>query len=132
MTTGAVSGQSITLSIGGDLLAGSKNFTLSLNQATIDVTSRDDAFQAAFLAGRRDWTVDIDALYVHSDVAKKILLTNANTGAPSISAILTTADGATFTGSVIVTSLALAMPDEDAFTYTCSLQGTGALTISAS
>ena len=132
MTTAAVSGQSITLSIGGDLLAGSKAFTLSLSQATIDLTSRDDALQGAYIAGRRDWNIDIDALYVYSDVAKKILLTNANTGSPSISAILTTADAATFTGSVIVTSLSLAMPDEDAFTYTCSLQGTGALTISAS
>lgn len=132
MTTSAISGQAITLSIGGDLIAGSRNFTLTLNQGTIDTTSRDDAFQGAYLAGRRDVTIDIEALYVYSDIAKKILQTQANTGSPSISAIITMPDGATYTASVIVTSFALAMPAEDAVTYTASLQVTGALTISAS
>lgn len=132
MTTAAISGQALTLSIGGDLLAGSRNFSISFSQATIDTTSRDDAFQGAYIAGRRDITIDVDALYVYSDVAKKILLTNVNSGSPAISAVLTMPDGATFTGSVIVTSLALAAPAEDAVTYTASLQVNGALTISAS
>jgi predicted secreted protein len=133
MTTGAITGNLITLSIGGDAVAGSTSFSLSLNKATVDVTSRDDAFQTAFLNGRRDWTIDIDALYVYTDVAKKILWTEANSGAPaSVSAVITMPDGATLTGTVLVTSFSLAMPAEDAVTYTCSLQGTGALTISAS
>lgn len=138
MTTGAVSGQSITLSVDGDLLAGSKNYSLSFNQATIDVTSRDDTFQAAMLAGRRDWTIDIDALYVYTDVAKKFLTMNVNQGLAgattdaSVAVIITTAAAVTYTGAAIVTSFALAMPAEDAVTYTCSLQGTGALTMSAS
>jgi predicted secreted protein len=126
------------LSAGGDLLAGSKNYSISWAQATIDVTSRDDAFQGAYLAGRRDWTIDIDALYVYTDVAKKVLLSNANAGlagaTPStvITVIITTAAAVTYTGTANVTSFALAMPAEDAVTYTCSLQGTGALTMSAS
>jgi predicted secreted protein len=49
-----------------------------------------------------------------------------------VSAVITMPDGATLTGTVLVTSFSLAMPAEDAVTYTCSLQGTGALTISAS
>jgi predicted secreted protein len=133
MTTAAITGQAISLTIGGDAVAGSTSFSLSLNKATVDVTSRDDAFQAAFLNGRRDWTIDIDALYVYTDVAKKILWTEANSGTPaSVSAVITMPDGATLTGTVLVTSFSLAMPAEDAVTYTCSLQGTGALTISAS
>lgn len=133
MTTNAISGNLITLSIGGDLIAGSTNFTLSANKATIDVTSRDDTFQAAFLNGRRDWTIDVEALYVYTDIAKKILMTEALTGSPaSISAVITMPDGATFTGTVLCTSFSLNMPAEDAVTYSASFQGTGALTVSAS
>ena len=138
MTTSAVSGQSITLSVDGGLLAGSKNYSISWSQAGIDVTSRDDAFQGANLAGRRDWTIDIDALYVYTDDAKKLLLLNVNQGLAgatadaTVTVIITTAAAVTYTGTAIVTSFALAMPAEDAVTYTCSLQGTGALTMSAS
>jgi predicted secreted protein len=133
MTTAAITGNGITLSIGGDLIAGSTSFSLSANKATVDVTSRDDSFQAAFLNGRRDWTLDVDALYVYTDVAKKILMTEVLTGSPaSISAVLTMPDGATLTGTVLCTSFSLSMPAEDAVTYTASFQGTGALTVSAS
>jgi predicted secreted protein len=55
MTTAAITGQAISLTIGGDAVAGSTSFSLSLNKATVDVTSRDDAFQTAFLNGRRDY-----------------------------------------------------------------------------
>jgi len=138
MTTGAVSGQSITLSAGGDLLAGSKNYSISWGAAMIDITSRDDAFQGAFLPGRRDWKIDIDALYVYTDVAKKLFLSNVNAGlagataVTAVTVIITTAAAVTYTGTAHVTSFALAMPAEDAVTYTCSLQGTGVLTMSAS
>ena len=133
MTTNAISGQGISLYIGGDLVAGSKAFAISFSEATIDVTSRDDAFQGAFLPGRRDWKLDIDALYVYTDVAKKIMLTGVNSGTlQPVTVLLTMPDGATFAGSATITSLALAMPDESVVTYKASLQGTGALTISVS
>jgi predicted secreted protein len=135
MTTAAITGQALSLSIGNDVVAGSTAFSISFNQATVDVTSKDDAFQAAFLPGRRDWTIDVDAIYVYTDVAKKILMTAVNAGTlQPITCVFSFAspDTATYTGSCIVTSFALAMPSEDAVTFTCSLQGTGALTISAS
>jgi predicted secreted protein len=134
MTTSAITGQALTLSIGGKAIAGSTNFTLVLNEATIDITSRDDNFQTALLAGKRDWALDVDALYVYTDVAKKILLTAANSGAPAITAILTmpSPDTTVFTGSVLVTSFNLAAPAESGVTYKCAMKGTGALTISAS
>ena len=72
MTTGAISGQALTLSIGGKLIAGSKNFAVSFSQATINTTSRDDAFTASFLAGHREWTIDIDAK-TPQEAAKKAL-----------------------------------------------------------
>jgi predicted secreted protein len=139
MTTGAISGQSITLYSEGCLIAGSKNFSISFSQAMIDVTSREDAFQNAVIAGRRDWKIDIDALYVYTNVGKKVLLANVNAGlagatpSTSLACVITmvSPDG-TFTGEAFVTSFALALPAEDAVTYTCSLQGTGVLTLSVS
>lgn len=138
MTTGAVTGQGIVLTCNGDAIAGSTNYTLTFNQGSVDVTSRDDAFQSAYLKGRRDWTIDIDALYVYTDVGTKVLINQANAGlagattVAAITVILTTAASVTYTGTANVTSFAMNMPAEEGVTYTCSLQGTGVLTMSAS
>ena len=132
MTTNAISGQAITITVGGASVAGSTSFTLSFAQATIDVTSRDDNFQAAFIPGKRDAKIDIDALYVYSNVGKKVLQQAAAAGGAASTFVMTMPDGCTYTGSGIITAFALTMPAEAAVVYKASIQVTGTLTISVS
>lgn len=133
MTTNAVTGNGMTLSVGGDALAGSRSFTVSWSQATVDVTSRDDNFQGQYLAGRRDVTIDIDALYVYTDIAKKVIFDHIDHGTPAtVAVVVTMPDAATFTGVGIVTAFSLVGPSEDALTYTASIQITEGLAVSAS
>lgn len=129
-----VSGVLCTLSIEGSLLAESQNFSLTLNQALIDLTNRDTSFWQNSISGRRDWAVDGDGLYISGDLAKKYLQYHYTNRSPAtLTLILTLADGTiTMTGEAILTNLTFPGPHEDAATITFSLSGTDALTASAS
>ena len=129
-----VSGVLCTLSIEGSALAESQSFSLALNQATIDLTNRDTAFWQNSIAGRRNWTVDGDGLYISDDLAKKYLVYHYTDRSPeTLTLILTLADGAiTMTGEAVLTSLTFPAPHEDAATISFSLSGTDALTASVS
>ena len=133
MTTNAVVGLAMTVSVGGSAVAGSTSFVVTWSQKTDDLTTRDDAFQAQYIATRRDVKIDIDALYIYTNIAKKILLAaiNAGTGNP-LAIVVTMPDGCTYTGNAIPTSFALTGPAETALTAKVSLQVTGALAISVS
>ncbi|KKK78904.1 hypothetical protein LCGC14_2838870 [marine sediment metagenome] len=72
-----VSGVLCTLSIEGSELAESQNFSLTMNQALIDLTNRDTSFWQNSISGRRDWSIEGDGLYIVSDLAKKYLVLSA-------------------------------------------------------
>ena len=133
MTTDAVSGSNMVLNCDGDAIAGAKGFTMSFSQATIDVTSADSGRQGEYLAGRRDYTIDVDALYIHSDIGRKVLQSHLTDGDPeTVACIVTMPDGMTYEGEGIVTALTYTGPFEDALTATASIQITDGLTASTS
>lgn len=124
-----VSGQLCTLSIEGSMLAESQNFTLTLNQALIDLTNRDTSFWQNSIAGRRDAEVSGDGLYIVGDLAKKYLVYHYTNRSPStLTLILTLADGSvTMTAEAILTNLTFPAPHEDAATISFSLSIVDAL-----
>jgi predicted secreted protein len=133
MTTNSVSGHSMTLTCEGDVLGGARGVTLSFSQGTIDVTSADSSWWGEYISGRRDATIDVDALYIYNDVAKKVLQNHmCNQSPATITCIVTMPDAATFTGEGIVTSLVYTGPHEDALTAAASIQITDGLTCSTS
>jgi len=133
MTTDAVSGANMTLTAEGDVLAGARTITLSFSQATIDATSADSSRAGEYLVGRRDYTIDVDALYIYNDVAKKVLQNHICNASPAqVTCIVTMPDGATYTGEGIVTSLVYTGPYEDSLTATASITITDGLTCSTS
>jgi len=127
MPTLGVAGKLCVLKINSSALAESRTFTLTLNQAIIDLTNRDSDWWDENIAGRRDWAIDGDGLYIYADAAKKLLTTHYFTRS-AITVTLVLADG-TFevTGSARLTSLTFPAPSEDAATITFSLKGTGVL-----
>jgi predicted secreted protein len=133
MTTGAVTGLNMTLSVGGDILGGQRSVSVNFAQATIDVTSRDSSRKGEYLAGRRDVTIDFDALYIYTDIAKKVLVNHFTSASPAtLTCIVTMPDGITYTGTGNLTSFTLNGPFEDALTASGSIQITDGITASAS
>jgi TP901-1 family phage major tail protein len=133
MTTAAVTGKLMTLSIEGDLMAENQSFALHFAGASIDVTSKDSDNWGEFLQGRKEWSIDFNGMYIYNDVAKRALQAHFLTGTPAdLDIIITMPDGATFTGSAVLESMDYEGPAEEALTISGSLKGRGALTPSVS
>lgn len=132
MSSSAAEGRACTLTLEGDALAESRDFSLSMTQADYDKTSRDSNRVGEYGVARRDWSVTGAGLYIASDVAKKCLVNHWSSASPAAITVLITIGSQTFTGEAIVTDLSVDMPYEDAVGWSFTLKGTGALTVSAS
>jgi len=133
MTTAAVTGKNMTLSVEGDLMAEAQSFALHFAQSLIDVTSKDSDSWGDFLGGRKEWTVDFSGLYIYNDVAKRAIQAHFITGTPAtLTLIITMPDGQTFTGEAVMESMDYEGPAEEALTLSGSLKGQGVLTPSVS
>lgn len=132
MASTAVEGRLSILTIEGDPLGESRDFSLALDQAEIDVTSRDSARWGEFLPGRRGWTVSFSHLYITGDPAKKTVLAHYEDASPASLTVLVTQGTQTFTGEAIMTSFTLNAPYEGAVEASGTLHGTSTLTISVS
>jgi len=133
MTTGAVSGLTVTFSVESTPLGAAANYTLTLSQGTIDATSDDSSRWGEYLVGRRDWTIDSDFLYIYTDTAAKYLEEHITSATPTyVTVILTLPDGRTYSGDGIVTSFTITSGFEETVKASISIQGTDALTTSTS
>ena len=129
-----VAGKLMTITLDATALAFSRDFSVSLDTETIDITSRDTSWWRKLLRGMRSWSISGSGLYSSSDPGKKVLqdwyddATDA-----SIAVILTLADGTiTLTRTGLLTNLSYDGPHADAATYSFSIEGTGALVQSSS
>ena len=144
-----VSGNLCTLSIEGALIAESRTFTLTQNQAIIDLTNRDSAWWSQFIAGIRDWEISGDGLYIYNDLARRRLQWHYSARNPAtLTVVLTLAHHeavvgphapaapaygqVVFTAECILTNLTYPAPHDDAATISFTLKGTEALTPSPS
>ncbi len=133
MTSSAVSGKTLVLTLEGDAMAETRNFTITMNQALIDVTSRDSSFWHENIVATRDWEVAFEGLYIYNDVAKKVLQNHFASQTPTaITALLTFPNAETLTGECRMVSMVYTGPYNEALTISGSLKGTGVLTQSAS
>jgi len=133
MTTAAVLGKNMTLSVEGDLMAEAVSFALHFGQSMVDVTSKDSNSWGDFLSGRKEWSIDFNGMYIYNDVAKKCIQAHFIDGSPAtLTLIITMPDGATYTGEAVMESMDYEGPAEEALTISGSLKGQGALTASVS
>ena len=128
----------VSPSTGGSVakLMHSQNVSLSINVDTIDITTKDSAGFRELLGGTKsfslsaDGLMDFEATAGDTDVAElfdqmldrtavDFTFTFAPSGTPT---------GYTVTGDGFITSLEISGGTEDAPTYSCSIEGTGALT----
>jgi predicted secreted protein len=147
-----------TIEYGGDLmvfvssgatklpLAFSSSAKLSINTKTRDTGSKDSGNWDEFLAGKSGWNAStdglmafysgvtnsgsstIDVLYAYQIARTPVNFVFAHkTG--STPGWTVDATKKSFSGMVLITGLDLNAADGDNATYSCSLQGTGALTL---
>lgn len=133
MASSGLTGKLMTLSVNGAAVAESRNFTLTMNRETVDVTSRDSSRWRELVQSTRSWSISFEGLYIYTDVGKRVLQYNWSADGTAITVILTLADGTiTTSGSAILTELTYEGPFADAATMSGTLEGTTTLTISAS
>jgi len=133
MPSNAVKGKNMTMTIEGDAIGESQDFTLRFAISQIDVTSRDSSSWGDYLTGRKEWSIDFSGLYIYNDIAQKVFRNHVINDSPSdIDVVITMPDSATFTGTAILTSFEYAAPHEGALTISGTLQGRGALSPSVS
>ncbi|MCD6177552.1 MAG: hypothetical protein J7K29_06920 [Candidatus Cloacimonetes bacterium] len=100
--------------------------TLTINTDTIETTAKQDDW-AEFVAGKRNWTLDCDALVVITDNGR-LALESAATNGTEVQVKLVV-DSKKYEGNGIITSYQITGSMGDVTTYSISIQGTGALTI---
>lgn len=126
-----VSGVDFTIGLGGQILGGQRTVSLSLGMDVIDTTSRDSAWWMEHLAGLRNWSIDFDGLYLEDDPAEQ-LIEDAYFNHTSLSIVLTTPAGNTYSGTCFLTSYSFEGPYSAESTASGSLTGSGELATTAS
>ena len=109
-------------------LTGQRNGTFTRTTTTVDSTTKAEAGQSAFLASRLEWTFDADGIMDDTTDTAWGDLVDAYDALTVVSCRFTDEDSNTYIGNVLVTTLELTGPEDDVYSYTVSLQGTGTLT----
>jgi predicted secreted protein len=137
-TTGLVNGTLVSLykDVSGTLtkFANGTSADFSITKDTIDATNKDGGSYKEFLVGLTSWTMNFEGLYeedgsVTGQSAKEVLA-DLMTGA-LITVVMTSnvTGDLKLSGSALLTNFAWNAPVNDVSTFTCSLQGSGTLTV---
>ena len=112
-------------------VGGQTGATINRNSETIDVTNKVSEGYKEYVGGWKDWSVDSDAFVTLGDEGQTLLeeafadgvaiTVNLRIGADA------NAKGVTYTGKALITSLTTDLSQDNAVTYSLSLQGTGKL-----
>lgn len=134
MATSGLSGKLMTLSVEGQAVAESRDFTLHEGQDEIDLTSRDSSWWKESKPGLREWTISGGGLHIYNDPAQQLLDWHYHDRSPAtLTVIITLADGTKQkSGECWVETLDYSGPHAGSAEMSFTLKGTHALTISAS
>ena len=137
-TTGLMNGTLVSLykDVSGTLtkFANGTSADFSITKDTIDATNKDGGAYKEFLVGLNSWTMNFEGLYEEdgsvTGQSPKEVLADLITGA-LITVVMTTSvtGDMKLSGSALLTNFAWTAPVNDVSTFTCSLQGSGTLTI---
>ena len=113
-------------------VGGQTGATLNRSAETIDVTNKMSNGYKEYVAGWKDWSIDCDAFVTLGDKGQEELEKAYEAGTAVKVDVRLGGDenskGINYTGEALITSLATDLSQDDAVTYSLSLQGTGALT----
>jgi len=138
-TTGLMNGTLVSLykDVSGTLtkFANGTSADFSMTKDTIDATNKDGGSYKEFLVGLNSWTMNFEGIYeedgsVGAGQSAKEILTDLIAGSLVTVVMTTNVTGdMKLSGSALLTNFAWTAPVNDVSTCTCSLQGSGTLTI---
>lgn len=118
-------------STGANLLAvaGQKDMTINRSADTTEVNSKDtEGGWKSYTQGMKEWSIDLDTIYIPSDDSNKALAEAFETGDPVCCKVYDFKHNkGLFGGLAVVTSYNVEAPTDDALTGSITLQGVGAL-----
>jgi predicted secreted protein len=120
----ALNGNAVIIYIGANAIGGQTNVTINRNLDVIDKSAKGDN-DAIFLPGRRNSTLDLDALFVANDTAMEALQTAVAAGS-SVTVKYYQSSVLAASASAYITSMSMNFPDQDNSTIAVSLQIDGA------
>lgn len=114
------------------VLGGQTGATLNREAETIDTTDKTSKGFSSSMVGIISWSIDADGFVVLGDEGFELIEDTFLARKPFIAEIRVGDDdnehGRTYSGEVYITELPLEFAQDDAVTYSLSLQGNGELT----
>lgn len=135
MATSAIAGFAARVSISTNngtsftMIGEARDATLNISQNEIDATSFDSAGWSEFIPGLKEWTVDIEALYVENNAGQSALY-DALVNGDKVQIRLLPQNGTGNTGyegDAFVTSWEINPTPDDVVAVSVSFRGTGVL-----
>jgi len=128
-----INGTDLVLTVASSAVAHTTSASLSIEMATIDVSSKDSSGNQEVIGGQKSSTIDFEGLTDFASSGYGIddlfdLLDNRT----EVAWVLGISGGANFSGSGFITSLSLDSPMEDATTYSGTITVTDGVSYSAS
>jgi predicted secreted protein len=138
-TTGLVNGTLVSLykDVSGVMtkIANGTSADFEMTKDTIDATNKDGGNYKEFLVGLNGWTMSFEGIFeedgsVGSGLSAKDIISDLVAGA-LITVVMTTnvTGDMKLSGSALLTNFAWSAPVNDVSTFSCSLQGSGTLTV---
>jgi TP901-1 family phage major tail protein len=109
-------------------VGGQSGATLNRTSNIIEVTSKDANGWQESIAGVKGWGIDCDGFLVEGDTAYEALETAWING-DKVECKIALPSGKTYTGLGFISEFPNEYPSDDAVTFSLSITGTGALTI---
>jgi TP901-1 family phage major tail protein len=110
------------------IIGGQSGATLNRGTSLIDVTSKDGNGWSESIAGIKNWSVECEGFMVTDDLAldqlEQIWLNNG-----TVSVEISLPSGKVYNGTALIEDFPEEYPQDDAISFSVSLTGTGALTI---
>ena len=124
----AIAGKGGSVHIGANKVAEIANFSLDLGADDIDITSFDSEGWKEFLAGLKEWSGSFEGNFVPGDTNGQKAILNAWLNGTALELDFKVSDTVTFSGSAYVKP-SIEVPHDDKASFSCDIQGTGALTL---
>ncbi len=141
-TTGLVNGTLVSLykDVSGTLtkIANGTSADFEVTKDTIDATNKDGGSYKEFLVGLSSWTMSFEGIFEEDGsvgsgfLSAKDILDDLIAGT-LITVVMTSnvSGDLKLSGSALLTNFAWSAPVNDVATFSCSLQGSGTLTVGA-
>lgn len=128
-----LNGTNLRLQLDGNTVACAKSCTLSMEKDLLDATCKDSGGAKEHITGNYGWSLEVTALLNFAATVGITELGTALINGTSFTALFNTGDSGDtqWTGTVDPSSLQITSNDNEVIEYSGTLQGTGALTQSA-